>query len=573
MNSFRVLILLTAFLFSGPGQARLLEPPKLQESCQHAGEGLGDDETTVWMAVCKTGYADSEQLHVSEISGKFLKAILSEDIYTKNLPSRGLTFKGFVVAGHANLSYAHIPSKVEFLKMTFQDELSFANSRVDGPLIFEDTQFLIPANFNGSHIKGDVLFDNIVGSLSAINAIVDRQFLIINSLSKTDNVINLTGGHFNRLFMSNVSFKTIFLSETRVDTNVALRDAAVKLYLDMRFAKIEGNLLIVRSGDNTKMLADSMHVKGWFLLEKSPLQTLVAPRLQVDGIFYLNVYGFGSSSIGNDSDEWDGGCPTSTQWKGDTILERTTSSIDLRDAHIGTIASPISLASWPTFLYINGLTYDVIEPYTFEPLDPNADDDSGELALMSFPTDWYRCWLKRSRARFTHRFEAQPYRQMVTYLKNHGEETAAVAISIEGKNGERRQACQDGPSFWVYCAYLVLSWLLVGYGYRMYLPICFSIALCLVGWFVIRNAKITYKSQKLGGGPALRQVRRKSKHKQNPLGLAYSFDMLIPLVKLQGEHYTDVEVHGAAKYYFYFHKVAGWVLSFYILAAFAELSK
>ncbi|TCF96875.1 hypothetical protein BZM26_34910 [Paraburkholderia strydomiana] len=57
-----------------------------------------------------------------------------------------------------------------------------------------------------------------------------------------------------------------------------------------------------------------------------------------------------------------------------------------------------------------------------------------------------------------------------------------------------------------------------------------------------------------------------------PHGYAYSFDMLLPLIKLRDKHY-DIDIESSARYYFYFHKLAGWALGSFIVAALAGLTK
>ncbi len=57
-----------------------------------------------------------------------------------------------------------------------------------------------------------------------------------------------------------------------------------------------------------------------------------------------------------------------------------------------------------------------------------------------------------------------------------------------------------------------------------------------------------------------------------PYGLAYSFDMLLPVIRLRDAHYK-IDLVGPARYYFYFHKIMGWVLGLALLAGISGLSK
>ena len=57
-----------------------------------------------------------------------------------------------------------------------------------------------------------------------------------------------------------------------------------------------------------------------------------------------------------------------------------------------------------------------------------------------------------------------------------------------------------------------------------------------------------------------------------PYGIAYSLDMLIPVVRLR-EYHHKVELHGWARYYFYVHILAGYVLASFLIAGLAGLTK
>ena len=57
-----------------------------------------------------------------------------------------------------------------------------------------------------------------------------------------------------------------------------------------------------------------------------------------------------------------------------------------------------------------------------------------------------------------------------------------------------------------------------------------------------------------------------------PVGLSYSFDMLLPIIKLRDAHY-EIDLKGWPRYYFYVHKVAGFVLASFLVAGISGLTK
>jgi hypothetical protein len=102
---------------------------------------------------------------------------------------------------------------------------------------------------------------------------------------------------------------------------------------------------------------------------------------------------------------------------------------------------------------------------------------------------------------------------------------------------------------------MFLSWAFIGYGYRPWRALYWVIGLTLLGAIILRKS---------GEGP----------RNHMPIGLAFSFDMLLPIVRLREKHYTDVDLQpGFVRYYFYGHKIMGYILASFVIAALAGLMK
>lgn len=54
--------------------------------------------------------------------------------------------------------------------------------------------------------------------------------------------------------------------------------------------------------------------------------------------------------------------------------------------------------------------------------------------------------------------------------------------------------------------------------------------------------------------------------------VVYSLDMLLPIVELEKAH-ANIVLDGLAPYYFYFHKIMGYVLASFLIAGLAGLTK
>ena len=60
-------------------------------------------------------------------------------------------------------------------------------------------------------------------------------------------------------------------------------------------------------------------------------------------------------------------------------------------------------------------------------------------------------------------------------------------------------------------------------------------------------------------------ITKEGKRHAMPFGLAYSLDLLLPVIKLRALHYA-IDLRGPARYYFYFHQLVGYVLAAALIA-------
>jgi len=92
----------------------------------------------------------------------------------------------------------------------------------------------------------------------------------------------------------------------------------------------------------------------------------------------------------------------------------------------------------------------------------------------------------------------------------------------------------------------------IGYGYRIYYSgfwFCFFV---VTGVLVLR----------LSGEGARHSM---------PWGISYSVDLLLPIIRLREYHYSNVELVGWPRYYFYFHQLMGYVLASFLVAGLSGL--
>lgn len=72
-----------------------------------------------------------------------------------------------------------------------------------------------------------------------------------------------------------------------------------------------------------------------------------------------------------------------------------------------------------------------------------------------------------------------------------------------------------------------------------------------------------------------RQYRKKDRnHKDLKYwGLAYSIDMLLPIIHLRKYHYDKIELEGGVRVYFYIHKILGYALALFIITGLTGIVK
>ena len=156
--------------------------------------------------------------------------------------------------------------------------------------------------------------------------------------------------------------------------------------------------------------------------------------------------------------------------------------------------------------------------------------------------EWFEQWLGRQEV-----YSSQPYEQLAHVLQNNGDVGKATEILYAGKERERR-ASSGARYVWMTTLKLV-----VGYGYHIERALYWALGFVFVGWLVLLATKQTRKYDV-------------------PIGITYSFDMLLPLLALRKKHY-DIDLDDLPRCYFYVHKVVGYILASFLVVGLSGLTK
>lgn len=206
------------------------------------------------------------------------------------------------------------------------------------------------------------------------------------------------------------------------------------------------------------------------------------------------------------------------------------STLSLRNANVGSVEDKRD--AWPVNLELDGFTYTLLGGRTAE-----AKED-----VMTREVSWFEEWLAKQK-----NYSSQPYEQLANSFDKFGYKDKAREIRYASKERERSSA--SGLRWMSLFAQRVL----IGYGYRLHYAIAWVVVLIGLGICCLRVS---------GQGPS----------NGMPFGIAYSIDMLLPIIKLRERHYA-MDITGWAKYYFYFHKIMGYVLASFLIAWLSGFTK
>jgi cytoskeletal protein CcmA (bactofilin family) len=390
------------------------------------------------------------------------------------------------------------------------------NFHVDGDLLMANHAEFADVNLGRAHVGALSLQGSKVTGELNMNIIKVDGGLFMNNQAKFAEV-DLTGAHVGGdldLRGSKVTGKLI-VNGLQVGSNLFMRDKAEFAEVDLTGAHVDGDVDLRGS-----KVAGDVNCYG---LE---VERQVFMGAKFDGRIYCDIakikgdldlsYGQFKQDVDLSGTQIDGSLRLSTndqraQWAdGVTLL--------LRDAKVlGTI--PALTDAWAPKLDLEGFTYRSV----------GAADD-------------YKDWF----GRLDH-YAPQPYDQLASTVQSQGNGAQATAIRYSSRERERSEA-KDGAWVWL----TILKWV-IGYGYYPYLAVYWAIALVIMGALVLRVS---------GEGP----------RNGMPYGIAYSIDTLLPIIRLREKH-SQIDLQSWPRYYFYGHRIMGYVLGFFLIAGITGLTK
>ena len=211
----------------------------------------------------------------------------------------------------------------------------------------------------------------------------------------------------------------------------------------------------------------------------------------------------------------------------------------LRNTQVGALQDEPE--AWPKHLDLDGFTYERLGGYGADP----------EAAIGQRGSKWFVDWLARDQP-----YTPQPYQQAAKVLREMGHPEIADDVLYAGRERERNEAWQRGD-YPRWFGLSLLSWTIgYGIGLRYFRALYWVVGLVLIATIVLR---VTGQDTPRRWG-------------EERIGIWYSFDTLLPIIQLRKAHY-DIDLEGFARYWFYFHKLMGYVLASFLIAGLAGLTK
>jgi hypothetical protein len=508
-------------------------------------------ETRIWVSACKTGEADAEELGLapqagraySTISGSFVQLLLTNRLLRRDFATDNLVIRHVRVKEPVRIIAGQILGGISFIDSHFDGLWDFSESEVKGSISFLRTSFYDGFRARRVHIHGSLVLGSIddddahadkapsskvkIKYIYATHAEIDRDLSIVGAITGpiTFSYSTISG----TINLENIDGREILLSSCVAGGQVAIIEDVLipsgsrlggnKYFLLSLFGlRTPDSVFLNRSSISGSLLIDeasiggSLHLVGVELSDVSAVDAVIGQQLTLGPNFF-------AAKI-----------PVPMRWKG-------LSRLDLSHAHVGRVSAPRNWDAWPLHIQLRD--------FIFESFSSDASDN--RLVQLS-PSVWFPQWLSRATSSS---YNPEPYQEVIRVLQAAGEQDAASSVGFAARDRERSDACNNYEL--LNCIYLTFSKFAIGYGYEMYWAVIWS------GLFVVVGAGIF-------------QETTESKIYKMPFGLAYSFDIFIPIIKLREKHYK-IDIEGRARYYFFIHKLAGWILGSFLVAGLSGFTK
>jgi hypothetical protein len=571
-------------------------------------------ERAMWRTICTSGAVDySSLINKPVIRGQVISEILTRPPFSDVVQKTGFLITGAIVVGDIDLRSRRIISSVYLRNCVirgnvniddadFDGDLSLVGStvikeftgrraRIEGSLIFgvEDKDDAhgadiprgaveiggIMASFikikGNLSIVGATLDDGIYIPYSKISGMLDIESVESSELNATaddvDGQIVIVESKFD--FVRKRDIKPVIRVQRDYKEDGPLEDENHMATVNLFQINANHGLFLDRSEIADSVILSDAKITGELSLNGTSLHELDMSGALISGNLMLGYNKFAITKR-----------QRVTMWVSPSMQDPGPTKLDLSRSKISVIRAPANMWYWPELIDLRGASVgNFINAYLLPATKGDASDEKvgifreisdqilmGECHFVHmgcFQTSSDKVFSASRQEKFENffpewlsryqdgDFSPQPYQAFGTLLEESNEHEAAVEVGYSAKNAELREACKSADYF--QCVMLLMSKVTIGFGYFIGRAVVISILFVIIGSFVFRRT-------------------RESKKYHMPIGLIYSFDMFMPIVRLREFHYK-IDIRGPVRYYFYIHKLAGWLLGSFIIAGLSGITK
>ena len=313
-----------------------------------------------------------------------------------------------------NLTGAKIKGKLDMSGADFEGALHGETLHVDGNLLMQSDLWREPSfkrvDINGAMVSGSVSmigasFDGpLYAGLLRVGGNLEMGSLTAEWLKDLARRV----GSLPEYRASQVKFKQVFLTGSKVEGNILIPDTSIEGAVDASFLQVGGNMNMPDSRFADQVEMGLAHIGGSLDLSGA-------------GLAGLDLSG---ASIAADLKL--GGAHESALCKGNDCKP---AALNLRNVHIGSRMDARN--DWPTQgqLHLEGLTFGRLG---------GIDADTGPQ-MHDQEAKWWDNWARRDPG-----YSPATYAQLAAAFTNSGDRDAADDIRYFRREREREMACKEG---------------------------------------------------------------------------------------------------------------------------------
>ncbi len=577
-----------------PGEPCEIEPPRDSQTGEHKWT---PQERWAWKQICEGREADFNQLYgvtldpkVPEgwnddrkLSQTFLETVLLDEDkpFRTEITRKGVRIIGAWFPEPIDLENADLDHDLWLIRSRFDARVNLRGLRTSRSLglkgvaafdevIFRDAEIDGELNLQGAAFNSTLNMDSVyVGQHLRMH---EAEFadVILNS-SEIVGIINMNDSRFSRklqmdklqvgssLFMRGAEFDEVWLAGATIGGQLSMTVSSFAGKTNMEELQVSRSLWMFQAQfrevtlDGARIGSDLVMNESKFTGKLSMSSIVVERRLLMARAEFVLPIPLRSTKVesnltlsGAKLQELD---LTQTHIGGELrfgprVPSSGESRLILHNSYVDTLEDPLD--AWPKSLELYGFTY--------SRLGPSLDVREAE---------WFLSWLAKDES-----YSPQPYQQLASVLRAAGHAEKADDILYAGKERERTELKKAGA--WASWLWSTLKLVLIGHGYRIYYALFWVVGLVVLGACVFSDTRESARERMLDG-------------------LAFSFDMLLPIIRLREKHYridfADYErdwrhprfffkgTWRPARYYFYMHQLMGYVLASFLIAGLSGLTK